>query len=418
MKSFVDNTTIHSIHRILDLYNKSKPIRQIDAITLLHFTEQILFSEKMEVSTFETSEIYDVTQNTFYMLEKLGCINSSENNKILELKDFTNEEYSKACINAAPIIQEDLQTLDKESLKLFCKLADESSRPIRKDISVLDKWLYKPWNKQKIDDVIEKALDKKAMGAFDYTMASNQGLHHQFLTLTKEVKKSSELPQILNFISIFFRVAINQQLAKTRNSIYSPAPQRANAIQSTDKLFRHSISKIIEDQVRKEKIAFPSKLIDKIQKDEILPLPLFAIHFLRKEKIKNPIELLESASILRNDKEVKEIRNWLSKWELLYGSNDLNERKKSIDKLNEISNFLNIKNDKPYFYNIFRGTFSANPDGSFSFSPDFSGFGKTIPYLFQKFSRRKIFLSNLSSEYKYDKNIGSDLNKILGVAII
>lgn len=420
MQALIDNTTLHAVKRTLDSYEDDRKILQADALTLLHFAEHIMFAEKMEVSTFEIPKIREVTEETVDKLNSIGCLTPDGNKSLLlEQREFTDEEYAAACMKAAGKIQEDLTTLTKETLNEAILLADKSTRPIRADVAILDKWVNKKWSRSERELVLKNSLSKKAVGAFDYTMACSDGLFEQFKIFIKKYRKTKYLDRILKVTGIYFRIAINQELAKFRHAIYSPAPQRANVIMVSDKLFRHAVSKEIEGSITNQaESKFTSKLIQKIQDEEVLPLPIFAIYYLRQKKIKGPNQLLECARKLRDEKDVLKLRSWFSKWEDLYASAHYDEKEKAKNELKYIAHFLNLDKDSNSILNIFRIGAEVDEKGAkFTLSPDTSVLSNKLIPLINKYSRRQIFLS-IAKELKYDENIGADLNRMLNSAII
>jgi len=418
MRAFLDNTGVHRIYTIINSPHNSAPIREVDAVALLHFAEHILFADTLEISEFESDKTREITNKTIELLKGLGCIEDSNNKTFLSTVDFTENDYAKACILAAPKIQEDIQTLNPEILVKYCSLADEATKPIGITTSVLDKWITQEWPKQKREEIRNSALDLKAKGAYDYILASNDGLFHQFKALTEGIKNSAKLSQITLYFDVFFRIAINEELARQRKGIYTPAPQRAKVVNESDQMFRYAICKEIEKKISDSSIKFPSKLLEKIKREQILPIPMFAIHFLRNKKIKSPISMLECAGKLRETPELEDLRKWLTKWENLYGSTNIKAREKALQKLKEIEADLSLAQEKWPLFSVFRGDISHAPDGTTSFGFDFSDMGNLLAKLFTKFSRRKIFLSMLHKEFSIEKEIGADINRLIGRAII
>ena len=419
MKTFLDNTGVHQLYNILSTEKKSTPIKAIDAIALFHFAENILFANEIEVSAFESQDTIDFTNKTVEELTKIGCIIGNNNKPFLKEINFSINDYKKACDQAALKILDDLIGLDKKTLINCSNLSNESTRPLAVKSSPIQKWiLKKEWSDAEKESLRENAIHQKAKGAYDYIICSNDPLYQQLKILTSDIKKN--IPNISQAIDVIFRVAINQELAAQRCGIYSPAPQRSKIIYASEQLFRGAIEQKIVQTVSAVNKHKTSKLLESIKDDEKLPLPIFAIHFLRKYKIHNPTEMLEISRKLRDDSEVISLRNWLTKWEYLYSSTDIKQKQKALDYLNEISYHFDseFKKYSKSVFSVFRGNLTINPDGSLGISPDFSGLVEFLNPLFRRFSRRKIFLSTLTREFALDKNLGKEIIEMLGRAVI
>ena len=72
-----------------------------------------------------------------------------------------------------------------------------------------------------------------------------------------------------------------------------------------------------------------------------MPLPLFALYFLRKQKINGPHDILEAAIRLRKNDEIKKVRNWLNKKE---------KSKKPIKELRSISRLMREELNDSYSF--------------------------------------------------------------------
>lgn len=285
MKIFVDNTTIHRIYKVICASNLGEPIRSTDAVALLHFGEHIMFAENMEFSAAEDDLTSETSNKAVELLKKIGCIELSNGLFLLEPYSFKQKEYQDACITAAPKIQSSLAALDEVALRDIATRVDEAAKPSGLDSSVMERWLTKDWSLEERESLKNAGFDEKKVGSdFDITIASNQILYDQLKQLTKKIHKIGNLTQIARSIEIFFRLEINRALSSQRSAIYSPAPKRANALYKTDAIFRHAIARRIENHILESRGQFSSSLLDSIIQYEALPLPIFAIHYLKQRK--------------------------------------------------------------------------------------------------------------------------------------
>lgn len=417
MITLIDNTSLHRVFTAINPRKGSSAIRDIDVMALFHFAEHILFSERMELSAFEIPEINSISSEAVKLLNSRGYVVNDEGESFLTMVEFSKDEYARACEAAAPKIIEDLVSLDVRTLRKCGKLADESAVPIgTKSIPTL-KWITK--ESETIDQALlkEQSLSEKALGSFDYTICANDALREQLELLRPRVKRN---PNGIAFaLAIYFRTAINQALASQRKAYYSPAPQRARIIYRSEQLFRYALSKRIEQLISSFEGSSPAKILKVIQKEESLPLPMFAIHFLRQAKVHNPEGILEAARKLRDNSEVKSIRRWLGKWEEHYGSNDPSKRQKALACLNDISQYLQVdlRGSSPPIHSVFRGDVTLTSTGDLKLKPDISGMVDYVSSLLRHLRRRRIFLATVTNEFAFDNSLGGDIIKMIGRAI-
>jgi len=418
MISFIDNTAVHNLLSIIESDSWQKPINSIDIVALLHFAEHIMFSDAIEVSSFELPFIKDKTKETISLLESYECIDTTKEKRILDTQDFTDGDYTDACQKAAMFIQQDLALLSKENIDDWHRSADYRTRPLGIRGGQITKWIKREWPKEERQDLINRSLENKASGSFDYVLAYDESVYNQLKQLTSHLKDSKKAEQVSIFLDVIFRVNINKELAKKRNAIYSPAPRRALAIEKSDSLFRFRVEQLIKEQIKEHTENFPSALLEEIQKNEVVPLPLFAIHFLRGERISTPLELLQAALKLRHcNTELEDIRCWIKKWEKLYSSEKTEEKEKARLELDKISKQLNLDRKKLNIFSILRAGFEITPNG-IKISPDLALLAEEIYGLIGKYKRHRIFLTLLRREYEFDESIGAEICKMLGRPIV
>jgi hypothetical protein len=261
------------------------------------------------------------------------------------------------------------------------------------------------------------ALSEKALGAFDYTISTNDALFAQLRDLGSRIEGDRHEASLA--LGIFFRTAINQSLASQRDAYYSPAPQRARIVKETDQLFRSALAHEIQNVASSVEAKYVERLFKIFETDEILPLPMFAIHFLRRAKVNNPFEMLDAARKLRDDSEVRTIRTWLNKWERDHRSFDLSKREKTRAELREISRHLQFgPQERNGLTSILRFECSISPEGVMKIKPDIPRVAEGLYALLSRFARRKIFLSPLARELAFDDRLIGDVIKMLGLAIV
>jgi hypothetical protein len=427
LKTVIDNTALQLISKFNTQNVKSTAIYPIEVINnLFHFAEHILFADEMEVISFSNPTIRENTYSTTDFLNSTGCISPDQKGSLLNIIDYSADDYANACEDASSHIIDDLLGLNIDLLLKCGELSDVSTRPLGVDFTGFEKWITKEWSNEERQDFKYKAIEMKGDGICDYAICSNDALYHQFKLLTSNLDVSSDnLSKILYALNVFFRTAINQSLASQRNAQYSPAPQRSNVISKSDQLFRYAISKEITRVVSSIDGSRTSNFLKLLRNSESIPLPIFALHFLRKRKShwqgKGPLAILDAARYMRDEKEVRELRNWLNKWENDYNSFDI-EKKFNARKiwLTDFSKDLKIEIEPRKFSwrSLFRVGIDINPNNnSIKIDLDLPGKIEFVNSLLKRYSRRRIFFSMLK-ELSDDEYFGRDIIDQLNISIL
>jgi hypothetical protein len=82
-----------------------------------------------------------------------------------------------------------------------------------------------------------------------------------------------------------------------------------------DNLFRHKLERKIEQEVIRTGRGDLKRVLSWFRGSALLPLPLFALHALRGKPLGSPQAILEAARLMRDDSEIKGVRNWLEELE-------------------------------------------------------------------------------------------------------
>ena len=417
MITLIDNTALHRVFTVLNPHQSSAPIRKIDVMALFHFAEHILFSTRIEVSGFEIPEIKSTSVEAIDFLSSRGYIASSVGNTFLTMTEFSDKAYARACEDAAWRVIEDINAADLKTLRKCGKLVDSAARPTGVKRMPTLKWFTRGARNDRVR-LKEEALSQKALGSFDYAISANDALFEQVQILASRVKIRRH--EIASALSIFFRAAVNQSLASQRTAYYSPAPQRARIIERTDQLFRHDLEKRIAQLISSVDGNSMSNMMKMINHDERLPIPMFAIHFLRKTKPRNVNEVLEKARTLRDAPDVTKLRQWMTKSEEKFGSINPEKRKAAINELQGIAEDVGLMlgGNKLPLYSILRGSISLSNTSDLIFKPEFSGVAEYTESFLKRHFGRRAFLALLATEFAFDTHVGVDMLKMVGRPII
>jgi hypothetical protein len=411
----LDNTGLHRVHVVLST-SAEQTIPLSDALALLHFAEHIMFSEGMIVSAFERPGIRDISAEAIARLASHGCTSLSGGRTLLTSEDFSDSEYSVACHNAAFSIQEDLQLLDTATIRRAARLANELVWPLGGvDKPPLEKWLAHAWSQEERRDLVDESLQRKALGAYDFIVASHEPIYRLMQGLAGTARSTEKLHSLAMLLDVVFRVTINEQLSGLRGCTYAPAPQRAKVTQKTDHLFRHALERMIHEKASENGQVIPSGLVRRIMAAEQLPLPVFALHFLAAREPSSPLEVLDVARELRDSPDVVALRKWLAKWETVYNSADLSSQEKALRELRRLRRSLDIAEEPFGLFDIVRlATITGDPVGGVGIAPDPVGLAGLMAKLLAGFSRRRVFLALLTKRLALDQGLGALICKIVG----
>jgi hypothetical protein len=407
--------------------HRIESIREVDALALLSFAEHILFSEGIKFSTFESLETREITNQTIETLTSAGCLDASETGITLQPVDFTETEYAAACRAAAPRIQEILQTTKSELFEQASKLANEASTTTDSASPILEKWLKKAMGEEERESLLATSLGDKVLGSYNFTICADRSLYQQLRITAGQIRTAKQRQNVGRLFEVLFRTAINEQLACIKQSTYSPAPQRARVVhaieQMTERSFRHGVAEEIDKEIRGRGNHFVSNLIEDMHGLKALPLPMFAIHYLRKvhRRPDTPLRMLEAARDLREHPEVKEIREWLNKWEAVCGTGDFKRQAKAKQELDSIANDLRIDRSDDSIFTVWHPGWRWDESSNWpKFDPDISGGLQLFRHLLRRIPfmyRHSSFLATVSEEFELDRKIGADLNRMIGLAM-
>lgn len=354
MNTLIDITTLHRIGEILKS-NKNEKVRATDVVALLHFMELILFSEYIYYVRIENDKTFPKTEETFNLLSKYGCIPKNKaNHDILKPIYSNSTEYynysSHAAINCANIIN----TLNQESF--FSSIPfyfDEASQPTGVTVNNFFNLI-----KSKVDEeskskeaLLEKVKNDVANGTIESMVLGNDVLHSQLKAFYQKPN-----PQLDLVFRTLFRLKINENIAKHRNCIYSPAPQRARF----DQLIHNSILSDVNRSILeiRDELSI-RKLFDGVLSEflnnEKLPLPAIAIGILLKSNRKEPIELLQWINRYRTENnDITEVREYISQIELANISGDYKKQRDAKDKIDILMKEVKNKINEQFMNSIMR----------------------------------------------------------------
>lgn len=181
MNIFLDNTGLHSVGRCLE----GQGVGEVDIKGLLQFATELIFSQNISISSFETEDIQDRSE-----LIKVALAGAGLASKTIRIKPYTSLEYAEACERAADRFSED-----------FKYIFPEVSLPIGMDpkaltvdlrtnahLDYVHSLVKQEWGPHHLEEIASTALNDKATGSVAYILSN-------FPSLWKRVRRAAKMPE-------------------------------------------------------------------------------------------------------------------------------------------------------------------------------------------------------------------------------
>jgi len=314
LHTLIDNTAIHRLGKVLDDGPGSHQSIS-DIFNIFHFAENIMFSESLAVSGFETPDSYERSSDIISRLD--SCI-GNHNESIIDRIDVSLDSFKNICDISGNDLRAKIFGVSDDSgiFKLWDSYINQSSYIDGFSKPPIASWL----NNQTLD--IEEATEylnrHKAGGSFLYALSTNEILYKELKSKRGKLFDDG-FDYVSGPISIILITSIMQQIASSSNRIYSPAPQRGKVLSIGSDIFRNRLNVIIGKLLsdNEENANNANTVLKRFRDNEKLDLPYFALHLLsskKKNDIKSAYDVLELAMNIRSDSEVVEIREVLIKF--------------------------------------------------------------------------------------------------------
>lgn len=419
IRLLLDNTGLHRIGYVLD-QRPGAILRPIDGLALFHFAEHIMFSSSIVISNFETLSTFDTTHRIVESLENSGFTALNDSQTMLSIESFTEESYDDASTKAAWRVLDELSTFDEKMLKNLGTVADDATRPRNIPPYSLDDWLAVDPSHDQLLNLINELRAKRAEGAFALMLLRCPPLRERLKFLLSKGRREKTFQ--IAALNAIMRVHINEELAKKKEAVYSPAPQRARVVSGANDLFRHQLEIYIQSLVKERYNAPASQALRSMMAIDRLPLPLFAFHELQGVTTKTPHAFLEAAHIARNKPEVAYIRSWLTQWERIYSSENSAERSKALNELNnrkrELADYLSDQSVNLFSSLYLGGTFEVDPmRGKTKWTPPLPNLEQIGNELTRRYDKKRIYLAALTNDLIADKRLGARILEQVGFGV-
>lgn len=247
MHILIDNTGFHSAGRCLD----KAGLGPVDIKGLLQFALEIIFSEEILISGFES---YGILGRTEEIAEKLRS--EGLEREAVQVRTYSTEYYAKACEEGAARLASDFdytfttQTLN-DSVDLRAARPDLLPHELSVEKRVHD-LIKRDRTEQELEEIAEASLQEKAAGSMAYMLS-------RCLPLWEKVRiaatSDSWTPKTTEQLIAALRYYMNDSLAQNESAYYTPAVARAEMLRSSNKAVTAAVavSSIVADAVEKFK---------------------------------------------------------------------------------------------------------------------------------------------------------------------
>lgn len=332
MKVLIDNTLLHRVGTLVES-SKSDIIRSVDILALFHVVEHILFAEEIFVPSFKKMFSHERTSEVINFFHKEG-FSTSDADDFLRLDSWNADSYIDACAEASWRALDELTSFDIDHLRSFKGYVDDASNPDRSNIYDFNEILSEEYAQKTDINDLKQFIKDKGTGTIQYMILFCEPLRRSLKNMQEKANGFNYNDSLV--LTTTLRVKVYQELAeKNYNGFYSPSPQRAKIVEINNLFYRYRLEKAIEKYVSEHGQYSPPNLIKELQALNSLPLPLFAIHALRNSNANSPYAVLEHARKMRDDDEIRSIRQWLTKWDDKLTSEKQHDRLDALNKLNQ-----------------------------------------------------------------------------------
>lgn len=416
MRLLVDNTLVHRVGKVVDS-GPEQSIRAVDAVALFHMAEHILFSDEVIVSSFERTSTCERTCEIIDALHSRGFTALPDHRSLVQVVDYADQQYTTAVSEAAWGVLDELSGISARQLKKLGHMADEATRPGGIEVPSFDQWASEEFNSRPDPERLGRLMSSRAEGAFELMILQCSPLLQRLRYLRREARHLSQLHSAA--LTVLLRLYVNQELARQRSVIYSPAPQRSLFASASDLLYRQRLAKIVVEKATDRGAAGLSPWVERVTRGNLLPLPVFAFHVLRDSDARSPQGLLSAARQMRDDPEIVAVRSWLSKLEQWASSDDLKQRQKTEAEMITHADDIGVAaGTSGSIWSSFQLGGEIKMDAQrASWKPPAPSPTQVVNTLLRRFDKRRRFLAAVTRTVMNERDLGARILKQIGRSV-
>lgn len=262
MKLWIDNTGLHSAGVCLE--GRASLEHDYDVRGLLQLATLVVYGNEVSLNGFENKLI---ANRSLEIVEQLQAIGITED--ILSINPVTEMEYALACKTAAESIAPELfEGFNPHEFQLIGGPPDLPRGFRDRQVKCLA-LANEPEGSPKLQEVEEKALSDKAIGAVEYMLACSPALREAVARIMATYPNWSDSHSYQ--LNIFLRYHLNNALGDQYFSRYAPAIPRAELVSQRSQyiieVLGNTLDKTVAD-LRGEPLGVPSTLAALLQRSK------------------------------------------------------------------------------------------------------------------------------------------------------
>lgn len=262
MRLWIDNTGLHGAGRCLVGEAKT----HYDVKGLLQLATLLVFAERIELNSFEPSEITATSKRFRSLIVDAGV----EKNDLI-IRETPKESYERACRAAAEFASEELAYRFSPDERLILGVPQENIPRGAQFRAEYTEELARETNAATLESVRQSALESRAGGAIEFMLATSADLRTTVVELMNSYGEWS--PGHTFQVESMLRAYLNENLAEQAGDTYAPAVHRADVIFHQNQWILDKLSEEIDpvvEELRGEPLGIPSviaALIDQSKGD-------------------------------------------------------------------------------------------------------------------------------------------------------
>jgi hypothetical protein len=268
MHLWIDNTGLHGAGRCLVGEAKT----HYDVKGLLQLATLLVFAEKIELNSFEPSEITEASKHFRSLIVAAGADGDS-----LVIRETSKERYEDACRAAADFASEELIYRFNPDEQLILGVPQANIPRGAQFQAERTEDLARETDASTLESVRQTALESRAGGAVEFMLATSSDLRNAIVEIMDYYSDWS--PGHTFQIESMLRAYLNENLAEQINASYAPAIHRANVIFHQNQWILDKLGNEIHpvvEELRGEPLGIPSVIAALIDQSKGDPRGLLA----------------------------------------------------------------------------------------------------------------------------------------------
>jgi hypothetical protein len=336
MKSWIDNTGLHDVGKMLE----DKRVKNLPEIEgLLQFCEMIIFSDKIMMSNYDDSQASVISDQIVQNLNKLGVTDD-----IFIVTPEDSNSFYAASEGASKEFAEDLKFGFHKIEKDISALRPRGIGSLNDEVSFID-YVTQNLSEKDFEEIREEHRERKISGVTHYLFAADENLREEVKKLVEKQTIDPNDRGLLFQLNAYLRYYINNSLAYTNSSFYTPSVSRARLAREVNNSIVDNLKAIMDEarllSYKNQKIDVPTltKALVENSKGNVVKMIELSLKYRESARsIRKWIDKKINHDNHNNTRKVNELKNQLSDLKsAFFASINLEETKNSKNAFTKIS---------------------------------------------------------------------------------